>query len=562
MTTVETALSFSFSVMPGVRIRPASFGAPGAKTAHQRMTDAEKRQRAAELSHAIQHVLSLHRVAFPTVTAPRAPQPPPADRAVVLAEHRRSALRGIGPFQFEARRRAKAAAAAGAEQHIAHLEAERQLHWQRAQQDLDHWWAALLRNDLPVVLGVLAAAFADNEAPATVAGLDGAEVSLIALVPGVDDMPERTPDTTAAGNLTLRKLTKTERAELHTAAVASHVLRTVREAFAVAPGLVAARIVALQRSGEDAYGASEFAVMLAAKFERDRLEGVRWQQATAGVILAEASSELIVNIRRGTGELRPLDIRREPDLAAVLEHVELTDTPIGEPRTVPLPMVIPAPAATMVAPVVAGDASPDRVVVVRVAVAVAWLLVLVMAMAGGLSAFLVMLALPLIVVGLVAVIAGRLRWAWIANRPVGAGTLAAGFVVLILAGGVAAPTDPADPATAEATTSTTPPTTRSEATTTATTVPSTSSTTVPPPPVVPLPVTQPPQPPVVPKPAPPPPPTTEEPRSNCDPSYPTVCIPPPPPDLNCDDVPHRRFVVLAPDPHGFDGNNDGIGCES
>lgn len=50
--------------------------------------------------------------------------------------------------------------------------------------------------------------------------------------------------------------------------------------------------------------------------------------------------------------------------------------------------------------------------------------------------------------------------------------------------------------------------------------------------------------------------------SDCDPSYPTVCIPPYPPDLNCGDIPHRRFKVLPPDPHGFDGDNDGIGCES
>ena len=47
----------------------------------------------------------------------------------------------------------------------------------------------------------------------------------------------------------------------------------------------------------------------------------------------------------------------------------------------------------------------------------------------------------------------------------------------------------------------------------------------------------------------------------CDPSYPTVCIPPPPPDLDCGEIPHRRFEVLAPDPHRFDGDKDGIGCE-
>ena len=49
---------------------------------------------------------------------------------------------------------------------------------------------------------------------------------------------------------------------------------------------------------------------------------------------------------------------------------------------------------------------------------------------------------------------------------------------------------------------------------------------------------------------------------NCDPSYPTVCIAPPPPDLDCSEIPYTDFKVLPPDPHGFDGNGDGVGCES
>ena len=49
----------------------------------------------------------------------------------------------------------------------------------------------------------------------------------------------------------------------------------------------------------------------------------------------------------------------------------------------------------------------------------------------------------------------------------------------------------------------------------------------------------------------------------CDPSYPDVCIPPYPPDLDCGDIPHRRFQVVGDDPHRFDGRDqDGIGCES
>jgi len=58
-----------------------------------------------------------------------------------------------------------------------------------------------------------------------------------------------------------------------------------------------------------------------------------------------------------------------------------------------------------------------------------------------------------------------------------------------------------------------------------------------------------------------PPPAASQPAS-CDPAYPTVCIPPPPPDLDCGEISYRQFTVLAPDPHGFDGDHDGVGCES
>ncbi|HEU4605046.1 MAG TPA: hypothetical protein VFS46_02290, partial [Nitrososphaera sp.] len=48
---------------------------------------------------------------------------------------------------------------------------------------------------------------------------------------------------------------------------------------------------------------------------------------------------------------------------------------------------------------------------------------------------------------------------------------------------------------------------------------------------------------------------------NCDPSYPDVCIPASPPDLDCGEISYRNFRVLQPDPHEFDGDSDGIGCE-
>ena len=51
-------------------------------------------------------------------------------------------------------------------------------------------------------------------------------------------------------------------------------------------------------------------------------------------------------------------------------------------------------------------------------------------------------------------------------------------------------------------------------------------------------------------------------NGECDSSYPDTCIPSPPPNLNCGDISDKRFEVLSPDPHGFDRDGDGIGCES
>jgi endonuclease YncB( thermonuclease family) len=54
------------------------------------------------------------------------------------------------------------------------------------------------------------------------------------------------------------------------------------------------------------------------------------------------------------------------------------------------------------------------------------------------------------------------------------------------------------------------------------------------------------------------------PNGKCDPNYAGGCVPPYPPDLDCADI---RAIGLAPirsigsDPHGLDGNGDGIGCE-
>lgn len=48
--------------------------------------------------------------------------------------------------------------------------------------------------------------------------------------------------------------------------------------------------------------------------------------------------------------------------------------------------------------------------------------------------------------------------------------------------------------------------------------------------------------------------------SDCDPNYSGTCVPQVSYDLNCDDI-GGSVTVVGSDPHGFDGDGDGSGCE-
>jgi hypothetical protein len=50
-------------------------------------------------------------------------------------------------------------------------------------------------------------------------------------------------------------------------------------------------------------------------------------------------------------------------------------------------------------------------------------------------------------------------------------------------------------------------------------------------------------------------------RTECAASYPTVCISPPPPHLTCRELSVGAFKVFGDDPHGFDPDGNGIGCD-
>lgn len=296
--------------------------------AHERqLRQAEKLEQAQELQTALNNITNRHREEFRSATAPVAPTPQPVDYSEILHRHERDALRGVKFFQRSARASALAEAGKTATLEAEAESAKQQREYAELQRQLDEQWNRLLANDPDTVFATLTEAFDDNEAPAAVAGVDDAEVSVVVMAPDLDAIPERMPEITDAGNVSLRKMTKSMRNSFYLLLVCGHVLVTVRETLAVAPGIRSVRAVVVRRTPPNAYGMRSVECLMAAVFTRDALEKIQWDVANAAMIVNDASTELRIR-QAAADELRPLDLSDEPALAELLRAVDLGE--LGE----------------------------------------------------------------------------------------------------------------------------------------------------------------------------------------------------------------------------------------
>jgi hypothetical protein len=286
---------------------------------------ADKAAEANRLQQAFNSIAALHREEFRPAARPTTPPPPEPPVQQLRDLYRSQARRGTSFFDFAARREALRAAdeRADAAATIARTELARQA--SELQRQLDASWAALRRCEPDVTLEVLNAAFADNQAAASAVGIEGTEASLLVVVPPVTDIPERKPTLTAAGNLSLKKLTKTEAADVYKQLVCGHLVVTLKEAFAVAPGVVSARIVAVRASAPDAYGNVNPEVLAAVRCSRSDLAEVRWAGADAVQVVNDCCTEKILVQKGATRALQPVRLDEHPDLQALVAAIDIAE---------------------------------------------------------------------------------------------------------------------------------------------------------------------------------------------------------------------------------------------
>jgi hypothetical protein len=241
---------------------------------------------------------------------------------VLLRHFEKQELYGIGLMNLRRRRAAKQRARELADRQT-QVEIEKARSAQaEAQREVDARWEALWRNDPDVVLAELSRAFEDNRAPTAAVGVEQDTVHLTVLVPPAEQViPERYPTTTAAGNLSLARMPKKISAGWYRELVAGHVLVSAKEAFAVAPGLRQASVVALRHAPE---GGSELEPLLATVLSRMSLQSVDWAASRAWEVLTAISSPLH-KLKGSAATLVPIDLHDQPDLATLASVIDVDD---------------------------------------------------------------------------------------------------------------------------------------------------------------------------------------------------------------------------------------------
>jgi hypothetical protein len=216
------------------------------------------------------------------------------------------------------------AARAGVAEEVVHsvdAEKKRRTEERAAEQSvLDDEWERLKANDPSVTLSVLEAAFADNEAPAAAIDCDGDRTTVVMqFVTPEAIIPERKPARTPTGKRTLKKRTKTEINALYLEALGSNVLATIKETFAVAPGINVVQMLVVRRE-TDKKQAGQMAAIYVGEFDRASHANASGARSPGKAL--ETAAESLLNLKGKTQAVSPIDLTGEDDLASVLAAVE------------------------------------------------------------------------------------------------------------------------------------------------------------------------------------------------------------------------------------------------
>ncbi|MFE2512027.1 TerD family protein [Streptomyces naganishii] len=273
---------------------------------------------------------SVHLQSFTPARPPVVPGPQQLSLAWALAEAQAHHLAGLGVFARAARAAAKRRAEEDAPAYLTAEQTRLQAVHSRLTTEAGQWWQALLANDEEAVCEAVNYAFSDNPAAGCAVGVDGPVLSVVMRQQDIDSLPDQTPGVTPSGRPTLKTLSKRDRTLWWFTSMGSNVVATLKEAFAVAPGISAIDLAVLtrlpdtQRLGCVAYG----------RWTRQAIEAGPWRETTDALRFLDIGQDVACSVTTtASGNLssaiKPLDISRLPGLRSLLDHAQ-DDTGSGD----------------------------------------------------------------------------------------------------------------------------------------------------------------------------------------------------------------------------------------
>lgn len=312
--------------------------APSATQLDRARRQAERAQQEAERDAAIaqlrelrQQMTSVHLQSFPAAHLPVIPQPPDLRLPWALAEARTFHLQGVSQLARAERTAAKRRAEEDAPAYLAAETMRLHAIHDRMAGEATQWWQALLANDEDTVCEAVNTAFSDNPAAGCAVGVDGSVLSVLMRQQDLDAMPTQTPGLTSSGRPTLKNLTRRDRILWWLTSLGSHLVATLKEGFATAPGITAidlaviTRLPDTQRLGFVAYG----------RWTRQATESTPWRENEDALRFLDIGQDVACSVTTtASGNLsstiKPLDASRVPGLQDLLDHAQ--DEPdAGEP---------------------------------------------------------------------------------------------------------------------------------------------------------------------------------------------------------------------------------------
>ncbi|MFJ8111627.1 TerD family protein [Streptomyces sp. NPDC096132] len=293
------------------------------RQAERAQQEAERDAAIAQLNELRRQATSVHLQSFGPARPPVVPGPPQLSLAWALAETQAHHLAGLGIFARAERAAAKRRAEEDAPTYLAAEETRLHAVHSELTAEAGRWWQALVANDEETVCEAVNHAFCDNPAAGCAVGVDGAVLSVVMRQQDIDSLPDQMPGVTPSGRPTLKTLSKRDRTLWWLTSMGSNIVATLKEAFAVAPGIMAidlavlTRLPATQRLGFVAYG----------RWTRQAIEAGPWRETTDALRFLDIGQDVACSVTTtASGNLsstiKPLDTSRLPGLQCLLDHAQ------------------------------------------------------------------------------------------------------------------------------------------------------------------------------------------------------------------------------------------------